>query len=257
MPDRLLSHAAEDYLKQLYLLSQAGPGSKVGTQALAEALSVTPASTTGMLRKLSELGFVTHAAYQGAALTPAGEALALEVLRHHRLLEAFLHRALGYPLDELHDEAERLEHVISENFEARMAEWLGHPTHDPHGDPIPALDGSLPSRSEVSLGLLAAGQRAAVARIPARDPAQLRSLVASGLTPGAELHLLSSDAAFGTLTLRLSGGHDLTLSIQVAQHVLVTIIPDSERTSSGGAEPPNPETLAAEPHARSGIGIGA
>ncbi|ULH16700.1 metal-dependent transcriptional regulator [Deinococcus sp. KNUC1210] len=242
MSDRLLSHAAEDYLKQLYLLSQVEPSRKVGTQALADALSVTPASTTGMLRKLSEMGFVTHAAYQGAALTPEGEALALEVLRHHRLLEAFLHQALGYPLDEIHDEAERLEHVISENFEARMAAWLGHPTHDPHGDPIPALDGSLPSRSEWSLSRLQAGEFATVARIPAQDPAQVRSLVASGLTPGAELLMLGSDPAFGTLTLRLSGGPELTLSLQVAERVLVTSLP----TSGGGG--PVPQV------ARAGVG---
>ena len=244
MSDRLLSHAAEDYLKQLYLLSHSGPGHKVGTQALADALSVTPASTTGMLRKLSEMGFVTHAAYQGAALTPEGEALALEVLRHHRLLEAFLHQALGYPLDEIHDEAERLEHVISENFEARMAAWLGHPTHDPHGDPIPALDGSLPSRSEWSLSRVPAGERAVIARIPAHDPAQVRSLVASGLTPGAELTMLGSDPAFGTLTLRLAGGPDLTLSLQVAERVLVTSpLPHAAGAGAGS-----------EPLARAGVG---
>ena len=250
MPDRLLSHAAEDYLKQLYLLSQPepGPGARVGTQALADALSVTPASTTGMLRKLTELGFVTHAAYQGASLTPQGEALALEVLRHHRLLEAFLHQALGYPLDELHDEAERLEHVISENFEARMADWLGHPTHDPHGDPIPALDGSLPSRPELSLDRLPVGDSAVVARIPAHDPAQLRSLVAGGLTPGAELRLLSSDPAFGTLTLRLGSGAQLTLSLQVAEAVRVTPGRASAQSSTESAEAP------ARRAARSGVG---
>lgn len=222
MSSRLLSHAAEDYLKQLYLLSELEPGNKISTQAVADALDVTPASVTGMLRKLSELGFVEHVAYQGAALTHQGRELALEVLRHHRLLEAFLHQALGYPLDEVHDEAERLEHVISENFEARMAEWLGHPTHDPHGDPIPGLDGTLPSRREVALTLLPAATWAVVAQIPGRDPAQLRALVMAGLTPGAELLLVGLDASFGTVQLKFRTGRELTLSLQVAGQVRVT-----------------------------------
>ena len=230
MISRLLSRAAEDYLKQLYLLSGPEAGSKVSTQAMADALEVNPASVTGMLRKLSELGFVEHAAYQGASLTARGRELALEVLRHHRLLEAFLHQALGYPLDEVHDEAERLEHFISENFEARMADWLGHPTHDPHGDPIPALDGSLPSRPEMALSQLTPADWAQVAQIPARDPAQLRALVQAGLTPGAEVQLTSLDAAFGTLLLHFHGGRELTLSLQVAAQVRVT--PLSETRSA-------------------------
>ena len=222
MSPRFLSHSAEDYLKQLYLLSELEPGIKVGTQAVADALAVTPASVTGMLRKLSELGFVEHAAYQGASLTVRGRDLALEVLRHHRLLETFLHQALGYPLDEVHDEAEQLEHFISENFEARMADWLGHPTHDPHGHPIPALDGSLPSRAEVALSQLPPAAWAVVAQIPARDAAQLRALVQAGLTPGAEVQLGSLDAAFGTLHLKFRDGQELTLSLQVAAQVRVT-----------------------------------
>jgi DtxR family transcriptional regulator, Mn-dependent transcriptional regulator len=224
MSSRLLSQSAEDYLKQLYLLSELDPAEKISTQAVADVLSVTPASVTGMLRKLAELGFVEHTAYQGAALTVQGRELALEILRHHRLLEAFLHQALGYPLDEVHDEAERLEHVISENFEARMADWLGHPTHDPHGDPIPALDGSLPSRAEVALNLLPPQHWAVVAQIPARDPAQLRALVQAGLTPGAELQLVGLDPAFGTLRLQLRGHQELTLSLQVATQVRVTLL---------------------------------
>ncbi|WP_188964853.1 metal-dependent transcriptional regulator [Deinococcus aquiradiocola] len=224
MSTRLLSHAAEDYLKQLYLLSEPEPGSRVSTQAVADALDVTPASVTGMLRKLSELGFVTHTAYQGAALTEQGRGLALEVLRHHRLLEAFLHQALGYPLDEVHDEAERLEHVISENFEARMAAWLGHPTHDPHGDPIPALDGSLPSRDETALSQLPVHEWVVVAQIPARDAAQLRGLVQAGLTPGAHLQVLHLDPAFGTLRLGLRDHSELTLSLHVAEQVRVTAL---------------------------------
>lgn len=214
---RTLSPSAEDYLKHLYVLGQSG---KVNTQALADALEVAPASVTGMLRKLTEQGLVSHAPYQGAQLTAEGERVALEVLRHHRLLELFLHRALGVPLDEVHAEAERLEHALSEKLEARIAAWLGDPTHDPHGDPIPSLTGELPARAERRLSQLAVGDRAVVARVPDEDAGQLRALVAADLTPGSPVRLLSVDAALGTLTVEVAG-HSLTLSLVVAAQVQV------------------------------------
>ncbi len=215
-----LSRSAQDYLKQLYVLGE--KDERVNTQALAGAMKVTPASATGMLRKLAELGLVQHTAYQGAVLTQGGERVALEMVRHHRLIEAYLHQALGYSLDELHDEAERLEHVISERLEARMAAFLGHPTHDPHGDPIPSLDGTLPVREERSLVALAVGAAAQVARVPDSDPAQLRALMAAGLTPGAQVSVRRSEPAFGTLTLDL-GGAERTLAINVAARVFVIV----------------------------------
>ena len=215
-----LSRSAQDYLKQLYVLSR--QDERVNTQALAGAMKVTPASATGMLRKLSELGLVQHTAYQGAVLTLDGERIALEMVRHHRLIEAYLHRALGYPLDEVHEEAERLEHVISELLEARMADFLGHPTHDPHGDPIPTLDGTVPVREERPLTELGEGVRAAVVRIPDSDPAQLRALMAAGLTPGAGVSVCRTEPAFGTLTLKMGGG-ECTLSLTVASRVYVTV----------------------------------
>ena len=214
---RTLSPSAEDYLKHLYVLGQGG---KVNTQALADALAVAPASVTGMLRKLTEQGLVSHAPYQGAKLTAEGERVALEVLRHHRLLELFLHRSLGVPLDEVHEEAERLEHALSEKLEARMAAWLGDPTHDPHGDPIPSLSGELPERAERRLSQLAAGDQAVVARVPDADAVQLRALMAADLTPGSPVTLLSVDTALGTLTVQV-GGHPLTLSLVVAAQVQV------------------------------------
>ncbi|MBB5234326.1 metal-dependent transcriptional regulator [Deinococcus budaensis] len=217
MASRTLSPSAEDYLKQLYLLGRAGT---VGTQALADALNVTPASTTGMLRKLTELGLVNHAAYRGASLTPAGERVALEVLRHHRLLELYLHRALGYPLDEVHDEAERLEHVISETFEARIAAWLGDPAFDPHGAPIPGLNGELPALDERPLGTLELGEGALITQVP-EDPAVLRALMDAGLTPGVAVKVLRHDLALGTLTLEVDG-MPLTLALAVAGRVRVS-----------------------------------
>ncbi|GGS11012.1 metal-dependent transcriptional regulator [Deinococcus sedimenti] len=217
MTGRSLSRSAEDYLKHLYMLGQSG---KVNTQALAAALEVAPASVTGMLRKLTEQGLVSHAPYQGAQLTAEGERVALEVLRHHRLLELFLHRALGVPLDEVHEEAERLEHALSERLEARIAAWLGDPTHDPHGDPIPTLDGELPHQPQRRLSQLATGDTATVARVPDGDADQLRALVAAGLTPGAPLRLDAVDAALGTLTVWATD-HTLTLSLGVAAQIHV------------------------------------
>ena len=139
MREKLSSHS-EDYLKALYELGS----SDISTQALADKLEFKPGSVTGMLKKLVELGLVKHEPYQGASLTETGQKIALELLRHHRLLETYLHQALGYNLHELHDEADKLEHHISEDFEARIDAILGHPTHDPHGDPIPTLDGLIP-----------------------------------------------------------------------------------------------------------------
>ncbi|TSA83175.1 metal-dependent transcriptional regulator [Deinococcus detaillensis] len=215
-----LSRSAQDYLKQLYVLGEREE--RVNTQALADAMKVTPASATGMIRKLAELGLVQHTAYQGAVLTLKGEQLALEMVRHHRLIEAYLHQALNYPLDELHDEAERLEHVISERLEARMAAFLGHPSHDPHGDPIPTLEGVLPLREDRPLTALKVGALALVVRVPDGDPAQLRALMTAGLTPGASIRVSRIEPAFGTLTLMV-GDTERTLALTVAAHVFVGI----------------------------------
>lgn len=156
-----LSEAQEDYLKQVLLLgSGEGMGRledtlPVSTQSLADRMQVKPASVTGMLKKLAELGLVEYEAYRGVRLTEAGYKVALEVLRHHRLIEAYLHQALGYGWEEVHAEAEKLEHHISEAFEQRIAEWLGHPSHDPHGDVIPSAALELPHHPQPPPGGLA------------------------------------------------------------------------------------------------------
>jgi DtxR family Mn-dependent transcriptional regulator len=196
----LLSSQAEDYLKAIYIVSQHG---KVSTQAIADRLEVTPASVTGMLKKLTEMGLVMHAPYQGATLTNAGQKIALELIRHHRLLEAYLHQALGYPLEDVHDEAEKLEHVISEAFEARIFEKLGQPTHDPHGDPIPALDGTLPAVGDTPLSSLAPSTQAVIARVPDRDTEFLRYLSSLGLTPGATIKVREVAPFHGPITLEV------------------------------------------------------
>ncbi len=183
-----LTEAQEDYLKHLFLLEEA-LGGPVPTQALAERLSVKPPSVTEMLKKLKALGLLEHEPYRGARLTERGRKVALEVLRHHRLLEAYLHQALGYGWEEVHQEAERLEHVISEDLEERIAEYLGHPPFDPHGDPIPTKDLTLPEAKAVPLSQAPLG-RARVARALAQDRGTLNLLARLGLVPGKPLRIL-------------------------------------------------------------------
>jgi len=138
-----LSDAIQDYLRQIFVLGQGGE--RVSTTALARSQGVSPASASAMVKKLAALGLAEHAPYRGVSLTPAGERVAVEVTRHHRLLELYLARTLGIDVDHVHDEADRLEHVISEELEARIDQALGYPTHDPHGDPIPDADLNWPA----------------------------------------------------------------------------------------------------------------
>ena len=163
---KAISSAVEDYLKAIFELGE----TDVKTQDLASALEVSAASVTGMVKKLSELNLVDYERYYGVSLTPAGRLIALETLRHHRLIETYLMQAFGYAWHEVHDEAERLEHVISEDFEERIAEILGNPTHDPHGDPIPQRDGTLPQSRGVPLVTFEPGQRVEITRITNQDP---------------------------------------------------------------------------------------
>ena len=187
-----LSESQEDYLKQIFLLG--GDSKKVSTQALARRLQVKPASVTEMIGRLSQLDLVEHAPYHGVQLTDAGRRVALEMLRHHRLLETFLVEALGYNWDQVHEEAERLEHVISERFEERIAEAMGHPTHDPHGDPIPTPDLDLPSgESLVPLRDLPVGTRGKLVRVGAQDSDNLSLLRRLGLEPGSTVEVVADD----------------------------------------------------------------
>src|SRR5512143_1289069 len=171
----------EDYLKTVYLLRERGGAAT--TTGIAAALEVTPASVTGMIKKLAELKLVRHVPYQGVELTKSGEKIALETVRHHRLLELFLMEALGYTWDEVHAEADVLEHVISEEFEERMAARLGYPTVDPHGDPIRAKDGSFTARKERALLSLQAGQSAQITHITDTNSEMLRYAASLGLAP--------------------------------------------------------------------------
>jgi DtxR family Mn-dependent transcriptional regulator len=205
------SPAVEDYTKALYAL-QARTGDPVTTNALAERLGVTPGSVSAMVKKLAELGLVVHVPYHGVELTKAGGRIALEVLRHHRLLELYLTEQLDVPWDRVHDEAEILEHHISEELEERIAAKLSHPTHDPHGDPIPTPDLTIDEGATLSLQQLDAGARGRFVRVSDSDPEMLRYLADRGISPGACFDIIDKHpfdgpviARFGTQTHILGG----------------------------------------------------
>ena len=226
MPLLETSPAVQDYLKALHMLESEGdPGARadgVSTRSLARRLDVSAASATNMLKKLASLGLVEHVPYRGALLTLEGRRIALEVVRHHRLLETYLAEVMGVPWDEVHDEAEVLEHVLSEKLEDRIAELLGDPSSDPHGHPIPAKDGSMPSVSGRPLWELEAGEAAIVERVPDDASEALRYLADSGIRPGAELEATRRGPVEGPLFVRVQGAEEeVALSRELAEAVRV------------------------------------
>jgi DtxR family transcriptional regulator, Mn-dependent transcriptional regulator len=196
-----LTSAIEDYAKAIYALEQRADG-PVATNALAERLGVTPASASGMVRKLDELGLARHAPYHGVELTEAGRRVALEVLRHHRLLETYLAETLEVPWDRVHDEAEVLEHHISEELEEAIAAKLGDPSHDPHGDPIPTRELTIDEGQTDSLDALAPGDRGRFVRISDQDPDMLRYLAEREIRPGDEFTVEDRQPFGGPLFVR-------------------------------------------------------
>jgi DtxR family Mn-dependent transcriptional regulator len=216
----MLSDTMEDYLKAVYVL-QTEQGPPVSTSAIAERLGKTPPTVTSMLGKLEERGLVDREKYRGVELTDEGRTVALEVLRHHRLLEAYLTEQLDYDWSEVHEEADRLEHHISEEFERRVAEALGDPEVDPHGDPIPRPDlEPLEGEQTVPLSALSEGDRATVARVSDRDDEELRYLARAGIRPG-EAVVVVDIAPFGMVTVRVDG-HEQSLPESVAAAIQVT-----------------------------------
>jgi DtxR family transcriptional regulator, Mn-dependent transcriptional regulator len=201
MPESLTA-AVEDYVKAIYTL-ESGERS-VTTTALAERLDVRPASVSGMLPKLSALGLVEHEPYRGIRLTERGTRVALEVVRHHRLLELFLVESLGMTWDEVHAEAEVLEHVLSEELEELIAAKLGDPAFDPHGDPIPSRELTVPTDESRNLYELEPGQRGTFVRISDSDPAMLRFLTERGIAPGAEIEVIERQPFDGPLYVRVA-----------------------------------------------------
>ena len=215
----MLSAKMEDYLKAIYEAQRDGEG-PVSTSAVADMLDVTPPTASSMLEKLEERGFLEREKYKGVRLTTEGETVALEVVRHHRLLETYLTEQLGYDWAAVHDEADRLEHHISEEFERRVADALGDPTVDPHGDPIP--DDSLQpvDESGATLGEHGEGNTLVVTRVRDRDPEELAYLEEVGVTPGTRL-TVTEVAPIGMVTVELDGGEAVSLPDDIAQAIFV------------------------------------
>jgi len=214
-----LSPPIEDYLKTIYLLREREGAAT--TTAIAAALEVTPASVTGMIKKLADLKLVRHTPYQGVELTRSGEKIALEMVRHHRLLELFLMEALGYTWDEVHSEAHVLEHVISEEFEERMAARLGNPTVDPHGDPIPAKDGTIATVKERALLAMQVGESAQITHLNDTNSEMLRYAATLGLTPATRLTLIAVEPFGGSLRVKI-GKVEKSIGRELAAQIFVS-----------------------------------
>jgi DtxR family Mn-dependent transcriptional regulator len=221
----MLSAKMEDYLKTVYELQREGDGS-VSTSNLAAALNVTAPTATSAMETLADRGFLEREKYKGAQLTPEGETVALEVVRHHRLLETYLAEQLDYDWTDVHEEADRLEHHISEQFERRVAEVLGDPEEDPHGDPIPR-DSLEPVDDPVGPTLAAhePGDRLVVRQVRDRDPAELSYLEDVGLTPGTALRV-TEVTPIDLYRVRLDSGEEIALPAAIAEAIRVR--PDSE-----------------------------
>lgn len=241
-----ITPAIEDYLKAIYALQQ--QRGVVTTSLLGEQRGSKPGSVTGMVKKLAEMNLVTHTPYQGVQLTPAGERVALEVIRHHRLLELYLVEALGYSWDEVHEEAEKLEHHISEKLEARIAARLGHPTFDPHGDPIPSLEGELPVSNDVRLADLTVADQGRIVRVRDQSAERLRYLADLGLVPGATVEVTASAPFDGPITVRLHAA-DHALDRRMARTIEVERLNECDAAQEMHAAQPEDQAIPEVQHA--------
>src|SRR6476660_1468611 len=217
-----LTRSVEDYLKAIYTLSP--EGRPASTSDIAHRLELSPPSVSGMVKRLSEQGLLEHVPYKGVQLTEEGRRAALRMIRRHRILEAYLVARLGYGWDTVHDEAERLEHAVSDTLVQRMAEALGNPGADPHGEPIPTADGLIEEISATPLSDVAVGETVEVRRVTAGDPDRLRYLASVGLTPGAVLTALEHQPFRGPTTFRINDrvrvlGHELALGLLCSRSV--------------------------------------
>jgi DtxR family Mn-dependent transcriptional regulator len=211
----------EDYLKCIVLEEERAGGARIPSGTIAAALSVTPGTATTMVQALAESGLVDYAAYDGVRLTRAGRQLALHVLRRHRLIELFLVQVLGLDWSEVHAEAERLEHAVSERVIERIDEMLGRPAVDPHGDPIPTASGKVARAEQASLADLPAGRRTRIARIADQEAEFLRLVERLGLRPGVRVRVVAKNDGADLLELDLGRGRSVSLGLRAAAKVLV------------------------------------
>jgi DtxR family Mn-dependent transcriptional regulator len=214
----------EDYLKVIYTLIRERGEERASTSAISERMEVSAASATNMMQKLADMRLVEYVPYRGVSLTEAGEKIALEVIRHHRLIELYLAEALGYTWDTVHDEAERLEHVISEEFEDRIDAMLGHPTTDPHGDPIPPKIGRPPAGTSRRLSEVEVGESVVVRRVSDRDGELLRQLASLDLVPGTRLRIVGRELVGGPIMLECDD-RQLSVGDEIARRVFVEQVP--------------------------------
>lgn len=215
------SAAIEDYVKAIFMIETESGDSLVATNALARRMDVSAASATNMMKRLDALGLVEHVLYRGGSLTESGRKVALEVIRHHRLLETYLAEALGVPWDAVHQEAEVLEHVLSEDLEDRIAALLGDPTNDPHGHPIPAKDGTMPPASHRRLWDVVGGEPVAIERVADRDAETLRYLDELGMRPGVRVVVVGRGPVGGPLMVNVAGSQH-AISRELAEVVWVS-----------------------------------
>jgi len=216
----MISPSVEDYLKAIYKLEAQNNAAPVSTGDVARSMDVSPASASKMIKRLGDLDFLTYEAYAGATLTDHGRKVALEVIRHHRLLELYLKEVMGFGWGEIHDEAERLEHHISERFEDRIEEMLGNPTRDPHGHPIPSRDGIVDELPTHTLADLEPGTSAQIDRISDEDADLLHLLEQRGLMPGVAVEVLNARPLEGLLVVAVDGTEQL-IGQPVAEKVYV------------------------------------
>jgi DtxR family Mn-dependent transcriptional regulator len=233
--DLLRTPAVEDYCKAVFSLESRSED-PVSTNALAERLGITPGSVSAMLRRLDELGLIAHVPYRGVRLTADGRRIALEVIRHHRLLESYLAEALGMPWDRVHAEAEVLEHVLSDDLEALIAAKLGHPTVDPHGDPIPSADLELDERPTHRMASLEPGDEGLFVRVSDSDPEMLRYLAERGISPGDRF----------TVRDRQPFGGPLFVTFGSEEHAIGGELAGAMRVELDGSAPGVPASAALE-----------
>lgn len=214
------SQSVEDYLKAIYKLEKETE-SGVSNSLLAEEMNVAGASVTNMVKRLSKMGLVEYESYYGSRLTKAGEKIALEIVRHHRLLELYLKEMMGYSWDEVHEEAEKLEHHISEQFEDRIAELLNNPKYDPHGDPIPGKDGSMPDEHLFSLLEIKEKTPCVIRRVKNQDPELLRYLEKRNLIPGVKIKVSRRDPFDGPVHISVEGENSVAIGANVASDIYV------------------------------------
>jgi DtxR family Mn-dependent transcriptional regulator len=198
-----LTGPVEDYLKAIFEIEIGEPAGAAGTNEIAQRLGIAPASVTGMLRRLAEQGLIIYERYRGVRLSDAGRRAALRTIRRHRVIEAYLARALGYPWDRVHDEAEQLEHAASDELIDRMAAAIGEPTTDPHGAPIPTREGTLDTPTLVALADVTVGEVVRIRQVGDKDPERLRYLAELGITPGTDVRVVARAPFGGPITLRI------------------------------------------------------